>query len=235
MTGSTAVHADPETRKRLLNAAERLFSERGFKAVTVREICGEAGANVAAVNYHFGDKLALYREVLQVAIGAMREATEGARQAGAGQAADEKLRRYIALFLNRLFAPGRETIHKLIDREMADPTPALDDLVQQGVRPRLEYLSGVIAEMIGCEQSDRRVMLCVMSVQSQSLMYARRNPIAERLGFIATPAPADIDAAARHIAAFSIAGIRAVGQDAPAKSTATAPAHSIRRRGRPAR
>ena len=210
MTTSTAVHADEETRERLLKVAERLFAERGFKEVTVREICSEAAANVAAVNYHFGDKLALYREVLQGAIRAMRDATEAARQAGAGQTADEKLRRYIALFLRRLLAPGQETIHKLIEREIGSPTPALDDLVEQGVRPRMEYLSGVIAEMMACDPSDRRVLLCVMSVQSQSLMYARRNPIAERLGFSAGRSPAEIDEAARHIAEFSIAGIRGI-------------------------
>lgn len=213
MIASTAVHVDQETRGRLLNAAERLFSERGFKDVTVREICAEARANVAAVNYHFGDKLGLYRQVLQTAIEAMRNATESARQAGAGQTADEKLRRYIALFLRRLLAPGHETIHKLVDREMGNPTPALDDLVEQGVRPRLEYLSGVIAEMMGCDPSERRVLLCVMSVQSQSLMYARRNPIAERLGFSARPSFAEIDEAARHIADFSIGGIRASRTD----------------------
>jgi AcrR family transcriptional regulator len=209
MTASPAIHVDQETRERLLNAAERLFSERGFKDVTVREICREARANVAAVNYHFGDKLGLYRQVLQGAIEAMRSATEAAQQAGAGQTPDEKLRRYVALYLRRLLAPGHKTIHKLIDREMSNPTPALDDLVEQGVRPRLEYLSGVIAEMMGCDPSERRVLLCVMSVQSQSLMYGRHNPIAERLGFNARPSPAEIEEAARHIADFSIAGIRA--------------------------
>ena len=53
---------DPRTRARLLKAAEQLFAERGFRKVTVREICHAAKANVAAVNYHFGDKLGLYRE-----------------------------------------------------------------------------------------------------------------------------------------------------------------------------
>ena len=41
---------DRETRFRVLQAAERLFAERGFKKVTVREICRAAKANVAAVN-----------------------------------------------------------------------------------------------------------------------------------------------------------------------------------------
>jgi AcrR family transcriptional regulator len=208
MTTAATVPADLETRTRLLKAAEQLFAERGFKDVTVREICGAAGANVAAVNYHFGDKLGLYREVFQVAIAAMRESTEAARQAGIGQKAEEQLRRYIALFLQRLLEPGQETIHQLIQREMGTPTPALDDLVEQGLRPRLEYLSGIVAEMMECDPSDRRVLLCVMSVQSQSLMYARSTPVAERLGFGGRPSPAGIADAAHHIAEFSIGGIR---------------------------
>ena len=74
---------DHETRQRLLTVAERLFADRGFKKVTVREICRAARANVAAVNYHFGDKLGLYREVLQAAIDGMRGTNDAAREAGA--------------------------------------------------------------------------------------------------------------------------------------------------------
>ena len=93
---------DLETRERLLKAAERLFADRGFKNVTVRDICRVARANVAAVNYHFGDKLGLYREVLQSAIAAMRETNDTARQAGAGRRPEEQLRRYIVIFVHRL-------------------------------------------------------------------------------------------------------------------------------------
>src|SRR6218665_111665 len=48
---------------RLVEAAEKLFAEKGFEAVSVRDITKEAGANVAAVNYHFGS-----REGLVVAV-----------------------------------------------------------------------------------------------------------------------------------------------------------------------
>src|SRR5580658_9085542 len=49
-----------ETRQRLLDAAGRAFAEFGFRDATVRDICKRASANVAAVNYHFGDKERLY-------------------------------------------------------------------------------------------------------------------------------------------------------------------------------
>jgi TetR/AcrR family transcriptional regulator, regulator of cefoperazone and chloramphenicol sensitivity len=205
------VKADAETRERLLEAAERLFAQQGFKRVTVREICRAARANVAAVNYHFGDKLGLYREVLQGAIRAMRETNDAARAAGQGQSAEEELRRYIEVFLQRVLKPGSGAIHQLITREMNDPTPALDELAEQGVRPRVEYLSGVIARIIDCDPRDERVLRCVASVQAQAVSYFP-NPIAKRLGFVLDPTPVQIGKAADHIATFSIAGVRAVGR-----------------------
>src|SRR5213083_1343520 len=99
---------DRETRERLLRTAARLFADRGFKRVTVRDICRTARANVAAVNYHFGDKLGLYREVLQIAIDAVRATTDAGRKAGEGQPPEEKLRRYLSVFLRRVMTPGHE-------------------------------------------------------------------------------------------------------------------------------
>jgi AcrR family transcriptional regulator len=45
-----------ESKRRLLEAAEQLFAERGFEAVSVRDVTHQAKANVAAVNYHFGSR-----------------------------------------------------------------------------------------------------------------------------------------------------------------------------------
>src|SRR5438094_10078025 len=115
---------DRATRERLIAAAARLFGERGFKNVTVREICRAARANVAAVNYHFGDKLGLYREVLQAAIASMQSTTAAARRAGKGGTAEEQLRAYIRVYIQQVVGPGREPwISQLLARELADPTP----------------------------------------------------------------------------------------------------------------
>ena len=62
---------DFDTRRRLLDTAAQLFSQRGFKNVTVRDLCDEANANVAAVNYHFGSKDGLYLAVVELAVDAM--------------------------------------------------------------------------------------------------------------------------------------------------------------------
>lgn len=61
----TAVVDAAHTPERLLDAAEALFAERGIDAVSVRAVNAAAGANVAAVHYHFGSKDALVDAVLR--------------------------------------------------------------------------------------------------------------------------------------------------------------------------
>jgi AcrR family transcriptional regulator len=214
---SGPVRNDRETRDRLLRASEQLFAARGFRDVTVRDICRAARANVAAVNYHFGDKLGLYREVLQVAIDVMRETNEAGQRAADGQPAAEQLRRYLSVFLRRVLNPEYETIHRLIQREADHPTPAMDALIEQALRPRLEFFAAVVAELMECDPADPRVLRCVGSILAQTIIYVRKSPIAERLGFVFRPTPENIESAARHIAEFSVAGIRAItAQTTPA-------------------
>ncbi len=102
------------TRQRILQTAERLFAEHGYRRVTVREICRAARVNVAAVNYHFGDKLGLYRQVVQAAIDAMQGTTEAARRAGEGLPAEQRLGRYVATFVGRLLARGSGNVPRLL-------------------------------------------------------------------------------------------------------------------------
>jgi AcrR family transcriptional regulator len=201
---------DSETRARVLKVATRLFAANGFKKVTVRQICLAANANVAAVNYHFGDKLGLYREVLGKAIETMRATTEAAKQEGVGGTAEEKLITFIRVFLKRVIGNGHESwIHQLMTQEMADPTPALDLVIDQVIRPRMTYLTEVIAEMLRVPPGDERVWRCVMSVQAQCLA-TMKNPVAEKFLPEMPSEMLSVDALAAHIASFSLGGIDAL-------------------------
>ena len=201
---------DQETRARVLNAAARLFAERGFATVTVRDICRKARANVAAVNYHFGGKQGLYTAVMQSAIGVMHSTTEAAREAGHGRRPEEQLRAYIAVFVQRVMGSGRETwIHQLMMREIADPTPALDMVAEQVLKPRMEYLCGAIADLVGSTPDDPRVVRCALSVQSQfqALMW---NQVLPKLAPEFETTPETLEAIAEHITRFSLGGVCAL-------------------------
>ena len=65
-TGSPSGH---ETRQRILDAAEQLFTRHGFAATSVRMITRDAGVPVALVNYHFGSKQGLMEAVYARALG----------------------------------------------------------------------------------------------------------------------------------------------------------------------
>jgi AcrR family transcriptional regulator len=224
------VSAAPGTRERILEAAARLFAEEGFRRVTVRAICRAAGVNVAAVNYHFGDKAALYREVVEAAIDAMRGTTEESRRLGEGLPPAQQLHVFVRTFVRRLLEAGHPRVQRLIQREMSEPTGHLDRVIAEGVRPRLAYLSGIVSALIGCPPEDPRVLPCIFSVQSQAFATVP-NPIGRRLGF--APTPADADRMAAHITRFSLGGIRAVAALTPAgENTGRPPA--TRRRLRPA-
>jgi len=95
------------TRERILDAAERLFARRGFHGVSIRDITGEAGVDVALANYHFGSKQGVLEAVF------MRRAED---------LNAERLARLDALIAtNRRKAPTLEEIidaftHPLLDR-----------------------------------------------------------------------------------------------------------------------
>jgi AcrR family transcriptional regulator len=200
--------SDLETRERLIDVSARLFAERGFSKVTVREICQRAHANVAAVNYHFGGKDGLYQEIVSSAIRTMQKTTDEIREAGARRPPEEQLEIFVRIFLSRVMQHKDGWIHQLMMQEIRDPTPALDRVVKSVVRPRLEYLGSVIARILHCPADDERVQYGVMSVQVQCL--AMLNDRIAQFQPLAPWTPKRIDTLADHIIKFSLAGVKAL-------------------------
>lgn len=216
------------TRERLIEAAGCVFADRGFGHATVREICAKAGANLAAVNYHFRDKEGLYSAVVaqaQVGHGAMDhvrgEVAEGATP-------EERLRVFVRNYMRRLFDENRPAWNgKLIAREMIEPTAALDHVVANMIRPRFEFLSSLVREILGNAASDDRVRLCAASVIGQCLIYAHCRPVMDRLFDDERYDRRRTEQRADHIAEFSIAALRAIG----ARGAASAKSRSAGRTG----
>jgi TetR/AcrR family transcriptional regulator, regulator of cefoperazone and chloramphenicol sensitivity len=196
-----------------MTAARGLFVESGFAHVTVRDICKEAQANLAAVSYHFGDKLGLYREVVREAIDAMKEAGLLSIEADPGASAENRLRHYVLTFLPRIARPSddKQWIGKLMNHEMGDPTPIAPMIFEEGILPRIMYLRDIVAELLEVDVDDPRAWRCVASVQAQCLFY-RADPFKAAVAAWPPPDDASVAAVAEHVVAFSLAGIAAAKQ-----------------------
>lgn len=206
MSTDTDKHQD--TRERLLEAAGEVFAERGFRAATVREISRLAHANVAAVNYYFGDKEMLYTAVLEYCfrsavkkyppdLGLSEEATT-----------EERLHAFVLSFLYRVLDEGRPAWHgRLMAREIAEPTKALDHLVVTVIRPLHERLGVIVRELLGTVPSEQFIRRCVLSVIGQILFYHYCRPTLGRL-YAEEFERRGIDSLARHITRFSLNALR---------------------------
>ncbi|HXM04107.1 MAG TPA: CerR family C-terminal domain-containing protein, partial [Chthoniobacterales bacterium] len=126
--------SEESTREKILNAAGEVFAEEGFEGGTIRAITERAGVNVAAVNYHFRDKAELYTKVVLLAC-SVQAALQDAR-ADAKESPEERLRSIVHHFVRYLLDPTRpDWMRRLKAREMANPTAALDELVEKNLRP----------------------------------------------------------------------------------------------------
>ena len=206
-----------ETRELILNAAGRIFAQHGFHATTVRQITREAGVNVASVNYHFRDKHELYVNVLKRA----HQAAASTAEADRPGPARERLRTFIRSFLGYLLDPQRPQWHgSLIAREMGQPSPALDRLVNESIRPVKERISGIIREILGPGASETRIGLSCLSIIGQCIHYVHCRETITRLFPKGSDVPRDVETLTAHIYEFSLAGLNAMKKRPAAASPA---------------
>jgi AcrR family transcriptional regulator len=196
------------TRQHLLEAAGEVFAERGFRNTTVREICQRAGANIAAVNYHFGDKEKLYAEVFRYSQQMANERHPLLPPAGA-LSPEKKLGVFVRWLLQRVFDKDESSWHsQLMLREMIEPTAALDLVVAEKIRPMSDQLRALVAELLGGRVTDERVRLCGFSVVSQCVFYCHCRSVIQRLDPEQTFDEDALEQLADHITQFSLAGMK---------------------------
>lgn len=119
------------TKERILDAAERLFADKGFDATSMRLITAAAGVNLAAVNYHFGSKAGLLEAVFRRRVEPLNRERlrllEELQQGGEACEVAAILRTYIepALHVSRDPARGGMVFMRLLGRSYAEPTEHL--------------------------------------------------------------------------------------------------------------
>lgn len=204
---------ESETRARLLQAACAVFAAQGFRAATVREICGQAGVNVAAVGYHFGSKEALYAEALKASALRVVAQYPATGELADGAAWQDRLRVFIGAVFARMGAQGEQAWHgQMVSREMIEPTPALQGLVDEVIRPQAACLGAIVRDALGPAAPDAMVQAGARSVIGQCLFYHHCRPVLERLdpGAACAFGPAQMEVLAAQVADFSIAALQAL-------------------------
>jgi TetR/AcrR family transcriptional regulator, regulator of cefoperazone and chloramphenicol sensitivity len=192
------------SRDRLLLASVEVFAEKGFRDATVREICGRVDANVSAVNYYFRSKENLYAEVL---IYAFRQAEQRYPLTKAGSREyqpQERLFHFVEAFLNRILDKGALGHYgKLIAQEIANPTKALDEVVDIFIKPVFTLLEDIVLHIHGAKMDKPQIKRCILSILGQCLMFKHSRSVIDRVCPEVIAGSQEIAACAQHIAAFS--------------------------------
>jgi AcrR family transcriptional regulator len=195
------------TKQRILEVAGPIFAEKGFRGATVREICDRAGANLAAVNYHFGDKEQLYRASLRNAFQCGLERLP-LPQWPAGTPPGAKLRDFIATVITHMIDEIQMPWQmQLLLHELSQPSEAGAELVRDFIRPIYEVLWGILREALPADLPEERLHLIGFSIIGQCFYH--------RIGRHVIPVVVGEEEArsytpnrlAEHIARFSLAAL----------------------------
>lgn len=202
-----------ETKQKLLDAACSVFAEKGYRMATITEICRRAGANVAAVNYYFGDKDSLYVAAWRQA---MQQFLAGMEEPSADLSPEKRfgivIHRFIVKILN--IDGHRSNFRRMELMELANPTGLIDEAWKEEIAPRRQEMIELIRQIIGPDVPEAAVKLCEMSIVNQCRGYSllRRS----RVDFLDEDelTPECVNRIAEHTTQFSLAGIKAIKDQA---------------------
>ncbi|MFA8435790.1 MAG: CerR family C-terminal domain-containing protein [Marinifilaceae bacterium] len=192
-------------QQRILKAAGKIFAEKGFKNASVREICESAEVNVAAINYHFRGKEALYIEVVKHWKNVAFEKYPFDFAKDESNPPEERLRFFIkCVLLHTLYEFESPWFGTLITRESVEPTKAIQELTEESLGPAINLLFSIVKQLLGERASEDAIRLYSSSILGQCTFYHYSPDIIKK--HFKTPefTLEEIEKIAEHIANFSI-------------------------------
>lgn len=203
-----------ETRRKLLDAAGALFADKGYHTTKTSEICAAAGANMAALHYHFGSKDKMY--VLAWRQEFDKSIAKYPPRGGVSIDAPlfERLQGHTRALVERSMDPESRDFD-IVFHEMSNPTGLLSSAIVATMEPlRLMHLE-LIRAILGPDAEEQDVELCAMSIHAQcvgSLMQVRQRRKKDKDPAVPPPPMPDFSAEvlSDHIVRFSMAGLLAV-------------------------
>lgn len=202
------------TPQRIIEAAGEVFAERGFEAATVREICRRGNANLAAINYHFGDKQRLYIEAVKRAhLNRIRQ--HPLPDWPEGTPAAERLADFVKTLLMRMIGPADSHWEsELMSREIARPSEACAAMARESIQPDFRILGEIMAELMP-GATEQKLHLAAFSVVGQCLHYRIAEPIIRQLVSDEEYQQYRPELLAEHITDLTLRGIGARRNDSP--------------------
>jgi AcrR family transcriptional regulator len=188
-----------------------VFAHKGFHQATVADICRQAGANVAAVSYYFGDKAGLYVAAWQRAFIKFTDQFPLHTAEDAAASAEGRLHSQIRqLVLEFSRQDSTSEFARLYMLELARPSGLVDRTWQELVKPRRQKLLALIRAVLGPEAPEEDVLFCEMSIinQCRAFVTIRRSDLEYMVAQALTPEV--VEKMADHITRFSLGGIIAV-------------------------
>lgn len=202
------------TQERILNAACRVFAEKGFDAATTADICAAAQCNIAAINYYFGDKNSLYVAAWAQAFQASLLLYPIDGGVPPDRPVEERFRGHVDALVKRITDSGKlGQFHRMQIAEAVHPTGLVDKPFEDLRSPNRAHMHGLLRELLGPAASHRNVVLCEASVLGQCQAVDSRwrgidSVIHEDLSKLS---PENL---VEHIVTFSLAGIAKLRHDA---------------------
>jgi AcrR family transcriptional regulator len=206
-------HKSELTRDRILDKAEVLFANRGYHAVSVRAITTAAACNLAAVNYHFGNKQNLYLEVFRSRWLPRAKRVHRTFKKSLGNNGSSSPRAVVhslvAAFLGGSMSDEERTRHhKLIYGELAQPTAAFELVNGQVLQPLFDNLLSDLRAAMPSEIDEQQMALDVFSILAMVLYFSFARPVVD--GFLEGNGEGDIEEyLVDHIVRFALNGISA--------------------------
>lgn len=199
-----------KTRMRLLIAACRIFAEKGFQEATIAEICERAETNIASVNYHFRDKENLYLESWRYAFNNELKTYPPDGGVPPDAPPEQRLAGRIQSLLAKI-ADDSSYSFAIINKEMAQPTRLLPEILEKEIDPLRQEMLALIRECLGPKANDEQLMFCHASIIGQCfhLLKMKHLQNSTQIPFTLLEM-AGTTAFADHVVKFSLAGIQAV-------------------------
>jgi TetR/AcrR family transcriptional regulator, regulator of cefoperazone and chloramphenicol sensitivity len=210
----------PSTREQLLEVAGQVFAEKGFDAATGKEICKRAGANAAAVVYHFGGMEALYGEVLLEARNRLVSTEMLAAVVAGDREPKEKLAALIRLLVTKLSGPITESwAARVIGRELLAPSTATSDLIEKELQGRAKIMKSLVSELTGLPPDHAAVARGAIGIIGPCMLLLIANRRRLERAFPALDLhPESAESFAEQMTRFVLGGLAAVARGAKGAS-----------------